>query len=87
MNSSFVRKNGLMYPYHPLQIVSWILTSAHFTIGCLIICPLLELQNVMVFAVIFYSSQILVVVFAYKATKCDPTDHVIYEQRIAKQQG
>lgn len=87
MRTNFVRKNGFTYPYHVLQVISWIVTSAQFTIGCLIICPLLELHNVVIFALIFYISQILVVIFGYKATNCDPTDQVIYDQRLAVQQG
>ena len=40
-----------------------------------------------VLGIVYGAALILIVIYAYKATKCDPTDPTVYRQREAERLG
>jgi hypothetical protein len=92
MQSETVRKNGLSKPHHPYQIISWVLTVSNFLICSISIMPLIDYSEMVnltqiSFIILYYLSQILLLLFAYMVTKMDPTDSVVYQHLQALKKG
>jgi len=85
-----VKYNGFQRPFHPLQVVSWIVFFFDFASYFLINMVSLaghSLAAVIVLSIIYFAISISVLYYAIKATKIDPSDPTIYEQRFIEAQG
>ena len=74
-----INKNGFTTPLHPYQIISWIIFFWHTIIPPILISPFLDLQEMIIFLIIFYITHILVINFGYKATKSNPSVAISYD--------
>ena len=87
---SDVRYNGFQKPFHPLQVLSWFVFFFDFLTYYLI--NMVSLVNhslvlVVICSLLYLALSITVLYYAIKATKVDPSDPVIYEQRLVEAQG
>ncbi|CAG9332420.1 unnamed protein product [Blepharisma stoltei] len=73
-NGKRIKRNGFNPPFHPFQIISWLVTTFNICISAIIYIPMLDFIAKAIFGIFYFSSQALVIIIAYKATKCDPTD-------------
>ena len=71
------RTNGLHRPFHPFQIISWILQGFNIIAYYTITIPCLAQFMRAPIAVVFSILQILILIFGYKLSKSDPTDRII----------
>lgn len=75
------RKNGFERPFHPLQIVSWLVFGANCLIFCTLGIPLIKtFSGKLVAGVPFVLSVAVLVRYAWQATICDPADPHLYMQ-------
>jgi hypothetical protein len=85
-----VHYTGFMRPFNPLQILSWIVFFFDFITYFLI--NMVSLVNhsialVIICTIVYLVLSYLVLYYAIKATKTDPSDPIIYEQRLTEAQG
>ena len=85
-----VHYTGFMRPFHPLQIVSWVVFF--FDLLTYFLINMVSLQNhslalVICCSIIYLVISGLVLYYAIRATKVDPSDPLIYQQRLVEAQG
>ena len=85
-----VHYTGFDRPFHPLQIVSWVVFF--FDLLTYYLVNMVSLYNHSVALVVFCSFIYLclsagVLTYAILATKIDPSDPLIYQQRLIEKQG
>jgi len=70
-----IRKNGFQRPFHPLQLVSWVVFGSDVALFAFLCLPILggTASQVLVGACFFISVSIVVIGAAF-ATACDPSD-------------
>lgn len=74
-DSQSVRTNGFGRPFHPLQVLSWVVSALDVAVYSFVGLPLLEPDAVMFFVALCYAASVIVLVIAAaKATGCDPID-------------
>mmetsp|Transcript_1954 Transcript_1954/g.4447 ORF Transcript_1954/g.4447 Transcript_1954/m.4447 type:complete len:306 (-) Transcript_1954:94-1011(-) len=70
-----MRKHGFERPFHPLQVLSWVVFGTDVVIYCCFGWPIIDTHGAKVAVAIFYCSSVaLLVYFTSKATACDPID-------------
>ena len=87
---SDVHYTGFDAPFHPLQILSWIVFFFDFLTYFLV--NMVSLWNHSLLLVIgcsllYLVLSTLVLCYAVRATRVDPSDPIIYEQRLVEAQG
>jgi len=85
-----VQYNGFQRPFHPLQVVSWVVFFFDFATYFLINMVSLvghSLAAVIICSTLYFTLSVLVLYYGIKATKIDPSDPTIYEQRFIEAQG
>ena len=85
-----VHYTGFERPFHPLQVVSWVVFFFDFVTYFLINMVSLvnhSLTLVIVCTLVYLILSVLVLYYAIKATRVDPSDPIIYEQRFVEAQG
>jgi palmitoyltransferase len=81
MEAQFVRANGFERPFHPLQIVSWVVFGLDVVSFCIFGIPLIETVGAKVLVALCYASSVAVLVLAaIRATGTDPSDPHIRQQ-------
>ena len=85
-----VHYTGFERPFHPLQVVSWVVFFFDFITYFLI--NMVSLVNhslvlVIVCTLVYLILSYLVLYYAIKATKIDPSDPLIYEQKLVEANG
>ena len=85
-----VHYTGFMRPFHPLQLVSWFVFFFDFVTYFLI--NMVSLVNhsvalVVICSTVYLILTYLVLYYTIKATSCDPSDPLIYEQRLVEAKG
>lgn len=71
----YMRKNGFERPFHPLQLLSWVVFGLDVLIFCMFSLPLVETDIAKIIVSSCYAFSVLALVGAtVKATACDPTD-------------
>jgi len=70
-----MRVNGFERPFHPLQVLSWVVSGADVLTYSVVGLPLIEPAGALAIVAACYGASVVVlVVAAAKATGCDPTD-------------
>mmetsp|Transcript_93775 Transcript_93775/g.292214 ORF Transcript_93775/g.292214 Transcript_93775/m.292214 type:complete len:429 (-) Transcript_93775:235-1521(-) len=70
-----VRTNGFERPFHPLQVLSWVVFGSDVLVYVAFGLPLIETAGAKVAVAILYIASVVVLVLAtVKATSCDPAD-------------
>uniref|UniRef100_A0A7S2E3N6 Palmitoyltransferase n=1 Tax=Alexandrium andersonii TaxID=327968 RepID=A0A7S2E3N6_9DINO len=70
-----VRANGFGRPFHPLQLVSWVVSALDVAVFSFVGLPLLEPDGLMAIVALCYAASVIVMVAgAAKATGCNPID-------------
>ena len=85
-----VHYTGFQRPFHVLQVVSWIVFAFDFFTYFLINMVSLfnhSLVLVILASLVYLSLTAAVLYYAIKATKSDPSDPIIYEQRLCEAKG
>ena len=85
-----VHYTGFQRPFHPLQVVSWVVFFFDFVTYFLVNMVSLvnhSLALVIVCTLVYLVLSFLVLYYAIKATRIDPSDPIIYEQRLIEAQG
>jgi hypothetical protein len=72
-----IRKNGLERPFHPFQVLSWILQVFNILAYFCTTIPCLNSQNRIPTSVIFTVLQTLVIFLGYRLSRSDPTDETV----------
>jgi len=67
------KKNGFEKPYHPLQVVSWVVMSLHSVMPGICIYLFFCIQAKIALLVVFYTALGLVTVLGFLATNSNPT--------------
>lgn len=84
-----VKKNGFTTPFHPFQIISWFIfaldTYAFYFINIVTFSYLPGLSIIL--GIAYLILLLLVVYYAIRSTKNDPTDPTVYAMREAEKQG
>jgi len=85
-----VHYNGFQRPFHPLQVVSWFVFF--FDLLTYFLINMVSLMHHSLGAVVFFSVLYLVIsafilYYAIVATRIDPSDPTIREQRLVEAQG
>jgi len=85
-----VHYTGFQRPFHPLQVVSWVVFFFDFLTYFLV--NMVSLYNhslllVIGCSVIYLVLSALVLCYAIRATRVDASDPLIYEQRLIEAQG
>lgn len=85
------RKNGCAWPWHPYQVISWLVGGFTALAVCTFVPTLLPAAyqvypKQVIYAVLASVFLLTVVVFAAILTASDPTDSVVQQCRKAKQQ-
>lgn len=76
------RIHGFQLPFHPLQLVSWVVFGSDVLAFCIFHIPLIDgLGWKTLVAVCFSVSVLVLVIAAAKATRCDPADPNVYLQK------
>mmetsp|Transcript_31122 Transcript_31122/g.54106 ORF Transcript_31122/g.54106 Transcript_31122/m.54106 type:complete len:86 (-) Transcript_31122:181-438(-) len=75
------RSNGFNCPLHWQQISSWVLTALQVILASAFVVPLLPDLLKSLFCISFYLPQLGAIWLAYLATKRDPTDSLVKENR------
>jgi len=76
-----VKRNGFQRPFHPLQVVSWVVFGSDVAIFAALFLPLLEGHATQAVVGVFFAlSVVSLVASAAHATKCDPADPHIYNK-------
>ena len=81
---------GFQRPFHPLQVLSWVVFFFNFLTYFLINMVSLfnhSLALVICCSLLYLVISALVLYYAVKATKVDPSDPLIHEQRLVEAQG
>jgi len=70
-----VRTHGFIRPFHPLQVVSWVVFGSDVFVYLLFCLPIIDTVGARVFVALVYVASILLLVLStVKATMCDPAD-------------
>uniref|UniRef100_A0A7S4SJ79 Palmitoyltransferase n=1 Tax=Alexandrium monilatum TaxID=311494 RepID=A0A7S4SJ79_9DINO len=70
-----VRTNGFGWPFHPLQVVSWVVSGLDVLVYSFMGLPLLEPDPLMIALALCYAASVIVLVVGFaKATGCNPMD-------------
>lgn len=78
---SKMRKNGFELPFHPLQVVSWVVFGTDVFVFLIFALPLIETRAARILVgLVFVASVACLVYMAYKATSCDASDKHILQQ-------
>jgi len=80
---SSMRVNGFGRPFHPLQVVSWVVFTMDVLVYAIVGLPLVEPLGAVAVVALVYGASVIIVVFATaRATGCDPID-----PRVRQAQG
>ena len=76
-----MRYNGFEKPFHPLQIVSWVIFFFDFL--CYYMINMVSLANhsaalVVICSIVYLAISIVVLQYAIRATRHDPSDPLVY---------
>lgn len=71
------RKNGLERPFHPFQVMSWILQIFNISSFYCTTIPCLDSETRIPIIVIFSVLQLMVIFLGFKLSKSDPTDEIV----------
>ena len=84
-----VRETGFDLPLHPLQIVSYVVFGYDFLTYYLVNMTSLSANLLLVSAlgVVYLAISIVVVVYAVRATRSDPSDPTIRKQLMCEAMG
>jgi len=78
------RTNGFQWPFHPLQVLSWVVFGTDVFVYAVFALPLVETVGAKVVVALCYIVSVIVVVVATaKATSCDPADPHVRSQEAA----
>ena len=77
------RKHGLEAPFHPVQILSWVITFYNTLIFSILILPEYDKKSVIVFSIIFMILFLTFIGAGYIVSKTDPTDPRVYENNYS----
>jgi len=70
-----VRTNGFERPFHPLQLLSWVVFGSDVLIYIVFCLPIIDTVGAKVVVALFYVASVVILVLAtVKATRCDPVD-------------
>jgi len=70
-----MRINGFQRPFHPLQVLSWVVFGCDVFLFCVFGVPLVDTVAAKVIVAVCYTTSVGVLVLAcIKATSCDPAD-------------
>eukprot|EP00416_Gambierdiscus_australes_P045989 CAMPEP_0171107776 /NCGR_PEP_ID=MMETSP0766_2-20121228/67540_1 /TAXON_ID=439317 /ORGANISM="Gambierdiscus australes, Strain CAWD 149" /LENGTH=345 /DNA_ID=CAMNT_0011569167 /DNA_START=103 /DNA_END=1138 /DNA_ORIENTATION=+ len=70
-----VRTNGFERPFHPLQVLSWVVFGSDVLIYLVFCLPLIDTVGAKVLVALVYTASVVTLVFfTVKATSCDPAD-------------
>jgi hypothetical protein len=84
MDGPTVRTHGFQRPFHPLQVLSWVVFGTDVFVYAVFALPLVETVGAKVVVALCYIVSVIVVVIATaKATSCDPADPHVLSQEIA----
>ena len=78
------RKHGLEIPFHPIQILSWVISIYNACIFIIIILPQYDEKNRIIFSTIFSILLLTFIVTGYLVSKSDPTDPSVHEYKYCK---
>jgi len=84
-----VKPNGLSMPFHPLQILAWFVILLDFYDFYFINIVSLSYNIALAtcLGVAYFILLVAILVLGIRATKSDPTDPTIYEEREAEAKG
>ena len=74
-----VKRTGLSLPFHPLQVLSWIITLMNLVIVSLLYMPNTSILEI---PILFYFFQTLVIVLASIISIIDPSDPVSTGKKV-----
>lgn len=75
MSVDRVRQHGLQRPFHPLQVVSWVVFALDVSIFCAVVLPLISAVHWQVLVGLVYAASVSsIVAAALVATLCDSGD-------------
>lgn len=81
MDGGPMRTNGFERPFHPLQLLSWVVFGLDVLIFCIFGIPLIETAVAKVLVAVCYLASVVVLVLAaVRATGCDPSDPHVRNQ-------
>jgi len=84
MDGPSVRTHGFQRPFHPLQVLSWVVFGTDCFVYVVFALPLVETVGAKVVVALFYVVSVIVLVVATaKATSCDPADPHVRSQEAA----
>jgi len=79
-----VRTHGFQRPFHPLQVLSWVVFGTDVFVYAVFALPLVETTGAKVVVALCYVVSVIVVVVATaKATSCDPADPHVRSREAA----
>jgi uncharacterized membrane protein YqjE len=90
INVKAMKKNGLNWPYHPFQVLTWIFYVVGLSSYFLIIAPCLisKYRIVMIIiTVLYFIVTVLVTYYAIKAVVSNPTDRSVLLSRELMKKG
>ncbi|CDW86338.1 probable palmitoyltransferase zdhhc1-like [Stylonychia lemnae] len=82
-----VKTNGFIWPYHPFQVLSWVVYTYNMIHFYLVSIPIFtnNLVQVIILAVVYLILGVTVFYMTYITTKIDPTDRTVYLERASRQ--
>lgn len=87
--SVLIRKTGFELPLNRYQVGSWVICAFNLLMSAVIFMPTLPYasqvkSNQIAYGILFYVSQVLVIVFGFIATYIDPCDLLYKSQKSSK---
>lgn len=67
------KTNGFSLPLHPYQIMTWLIVLWHTILPIIAYTVLPSLQVSKIFPIIFYLSQVILIIIGFIVTKSDPS--------------
>ena len=80
------RKNGCKCPFHPFQIIAYILFITKLVCFYMVI-PIGLINSIpasTIFCILYFTCVLFVLYFTIVATKIDPTDPTVYVERAKR---
>ncbi|CAG9335976.1 unnamed protein product [Blepharisma stoltei] len=81
------RNHGLNAPINIYQVLSWIVNLFNIIISSLILIPTMNLPSKIIYTILYSTTQIISIIYAYRATICDPTDPLLLSYREKVKRG
>jgi len=86
-SKEFVRTHGFQFPLNFYQILSWIIFLFEFCATILLFIASLPIALKIVGGILILITMSATVYYAYLATKCDPTDPTVIEEKRCRATG